>query len=347
MRILILKPSSLGDVVNAIPVLRLIKRSDPAASVYWWINVELAPLLEGDRDLDGVIRFDRWHWGSPWRWPEAVQSVRRIRRMGFDVVLDLQGLLRSGLMAWLANGAMTVGVDDPREGAPAFYDVRVSRPERRLHAVDWCLAALGPLGVPIAWDFDWLPIRADVADAVRRRWPIGDDPWLVLQPGARWLNKRWPAEHFGALVRLLTQGRPDLRVAILGGAAERELAEAVRQAAPSRCLNLAGATTLWEMIEWVRLSSMMVTNDTGPMHIAAALGRPVVAVFGPTDPMRTGPYGQVEHVLREALECAPCRRPECRHDPPMECLTRLSPERVAEAVEMRWASSQRAQAHCP
>jgi len=338
VRILILKPSSLGDVVNAIPVLRLIKRRDPAASVYWWINVELASLLEGDRDLDGVILFDRRHWGSPWRWPEAVASVRRVRRMGFDVVLDLQGLLRSGLMAWLANGAMTVGVDDPREGAPAFYDVRVPRPEGRPHAVDWCLAALGPLGAPVAWDFDWLPIRAEVVDAIRRRWPIGDHPWLAVQPGARWLNKRWPAEHFRALVRRLTQGRPDLRVAILGGAAERELAEAVRQGAPDRCLNLAGATTLWEMIEWIRLSSMMVTNDTGPMHIAAALGRPVVAVFGPTDPLRTGPYGQVGHVLQEALACAPCRQPRCRHDPPVECLTRLSPERVAEAVERRWAS---------
>ena len=117
---------------------------------------------------------------------------------------------------------------------------------------------------------------------------------LLLQPGARWENKRWPAEHFAELVRLLAKKFPDARFAILGSGEDQPLGEAIARAAPERCLNLCGATSLPEMIEWIRLGDLMITNDTGPMHVAAALGKPLVALFGPTEPRRTGPYGQFE-----------------------------------------------------
>src|SRR5262249_7209052 len=151
----IIKPSSLGDVIQALPVLRLLKLHCPTREIFWWIDSNLAPLLEGDPDLTGVIPFDRGRWRSPWHWHEALRSLRRIRSLAFDWVIDLQSLLRSAAVAWLANGQRTIGLDDPREGAPGFYDLAVPRPTPQTHAVDWYLGVLPPLGVPVHHQFTW------------------------------------------------------------------------------------------------------------------------------------------------------------------------------------------------
>ena len=159
MKILILKPSSLGDVVQALPVLRLIKRHLPASEIYWWIDSNLAPLLEGDPDLAGVVHFHRRRWAAPRHWPEIARSIRWMRAQAFDWVIDLQSLMRSGVFAWLANGKLTIGLDEPREGARGFYDLIVPRPSPQTHAVDWYLGVLSLLGVPVHWNFQWLPER--------------------------------------------------------------------------------------------------------------------------------------------------------------------------------------------
>ena len=332
MKILILKPSSLGDVVQAVPVLRHLKRHFPQSEIHWWLAAELRPLLDGDPDLAGIIPFERRRWKSPWHWPEMLASIRALRAHRFDWVIDLQGLARSGVFAWLANGSLTAGVLDPREGAAGFYDLAVPRPAYETHAVDWYLAVLARLGVPIAPDFTWLPARPEAIAAVQRQWQPAGERWWILNPGARWFNKRWPVEHFAALVGLAAKSDPALRFAILGGRADAELGEIIAAADPARCVNLAGRTTLPEMVEWIRLSELIVTNDTGPMHVAAALGKPVVALFGPTDARRTGPYGQLASVLRQPLSCAPCMTDSCSRPQPLECLRSLSPMLVwAEA----------------
>ncbi len=346
MKIFILKPSSLGDVVQALPVLRLLKRHQPTSSIYWWIEASLGPLLEADPDLAGLVRFDRRRWASPARWAEGARSLERLRGEAFDLVIDLQALARSSVVAWLVRGRVTVGLDDPREGAPAFYDLRVPRSSALTHAVDWYLDVLRALAVPVGWDFDWLPARRDIQTAVRQRWCLDAAPFIAFQPGARWATKRWPAGHFAELLRLLAGDLPTHRFVVLGAAAETDLARALAAVAPDRCLNLAGKTTLPEMVECVRLSTLLVTNDSGPMHIAAALGRPVVGLFGPTEPRRTGPYGQMDGALQMRLPCVPCLRGHCRHQPPLECLTALSPERVRRAVVERLAGEASGNAAC-
>ena len=177
---------------------------------------------------------------------------------------------------------------------------------------------------------------------MKRKWPgafvsnpqsaIRTPQLILLQPGARWENKRWPARHFAELVRSLAQQFPDARFAILGDKGDQPLGEIISRAAPERCLNLCGQTSLLEMIEWVRLGDLMVTNDTGPMHAAAALGKPLVALFGPTEPRRTGPYGQLENVLRLDLPCSPCLKSVCHFEKPEECLRALSPAQVLAHV---------------
>jgi len=338
LKILILKPSSLGDVVQALPVLRMLKRHWPASEVYWWIDADLIPLLEADRDLSGTILFHRRRWASPRYWPEVVRSVRHIRRLSFDWVIDLQALARSAILAWLARGRVSVGLDDWREGATALYDVRVPRPSSATHAVDWYLAVLPVLGVPVNWDIEWLPAFPAAAAAVERKWPAEGRSWLALGPGARWPTKCWPAEHYAALAGRLAAALPQARLVVLGGRADAQLGRQVSQGAPGYCLDLTGQTTLPEMVEWIRRSELLICNDSGPMHVAAALGKPVVAMFGPTDPRRTGPYRQTEPVLQSRLlPCVPCLRKRCRYAKPLECLRAITPEQVLAAVLRRLA----------
>lgn len=338
LKILILKPSSLGDVVQALPVLRSLKRHLPQSRIYWWLDSTLMPLLQGDPDLAAVVPFERRRWAAPGQLAQLWRTVQWMRNQSFDLVIDLQCLARSGAFAWLANGKLLVGLDEPREGARGFYDIVARRRSYHTHAVDWYLSVLPLLGVPVCRDFEWLPARPGVAASIREKWPVEGYAWIVLLPGARWPNKRWPAEHFAAIVGQLACEFRHVRFAILGNNDDRTLGATIARAEPARCLNLAGHTTLPEMIEWIRLSALVVTNDTGPMHVAAALGRPVVALFGPTEPRRTGPYGQLEHVLQADLECVPCMKSYCSHRPQMECLHAISPASVAAQVRRRFAT---------
>jgi heptosyltransferase I len=340
LKILILKPSSLGDVIQALPVLRLLKLHLPASEIFWWIDSALAPLLEGDPNLAGIVRFERKRWGKPQHWPEMLRSIRWLRAEKFDLVIDLQCLLRSGAFAWLANGKFLIGLDEVREGARGFYDLTIPRKSFRTHAVDWYLSVLPPLGVPVHENFNWLPERPQVADEVKRKWfsenlkfKTQNSKLILLQPGARWENKRWPVNYFSQLVRLLAEKFPAAHFAILGSGEDKQLAKIISNAAPERCLNLCGATSLPEMIEWVRLCDLIVTNDTGPMHAAAALNKPIVALFGPTEPRRTGPYGQLENVLRLELPCSPCLKSFCTWKNPIECLNAISPAMVFERAQ--------------
>jgi lipopolysaccharide heptosyltransferase I len=336
---LILKPSSLGDVVQALPVLRMLKRHWPDAEVSWWLDSNLLGLLEGDPDLKTIYPFERRRWAQPSHWPALWRLIRALRSERFELVIDLQGLARSGVFAWLSNGAFTLGVDDPREGARGFYDIAVPRGSFETHAVDWYLRCLAPLEVPVDWRFAWLPPRAQVRDAFRRRWRLGGQRRVVLNPGARWPNKRWPIEHFVALARRLVAHDADLQLLILGAAEDQPSGQAIAAVDPQRCLNLTGQTTLGEMVECIRMADLMITNDTGPMHVAAALGKPVIALFGPTHPSRTGPYRQTEHVLqRSDLPCVPCLRPSCNYVRPIDCLRGITPEVVFECVTKRLAS---------
>ena len=335
MKILILKPSSLGDVIQALPVLRLLKRHLPASEIFWWIDSALAPLLEGDPDLTGIVRFERKRWAAPQHWPEMLRSIRWMRAQNFDWVIDLQCLARSGMFAWLANGQFLIGLDEVREGARGFYDVAVRRASFHTHAVDWYLAVLPRLGVPVHNHFQWLPERPAVAAAVQSKWPTDGARWMAIQPGARWENKRWPVECFAELVRSLAKKFPDTRFVILGTAEDQPLGEIIARAEPQRCQNLCGKTSLLEMVEWLRRCELMITNDTGPMHVAAALGKPLVALFGPTEPRRTGPYGHLESVLRLDLPCSPCLKSHCTYEKPDECLKAIFPATVFERVKCK------------
>ena len=244
----------------------------------------------------------------------------------------MQGLARSAFFGWLAKPDILFGLDNQREGARegarGFYDAFPLRSPQGAHAVDRYLSILPLLNVPLHWNFEWLPTRPSALASIQRQWNPGTAPWVILLPGARWNNKRWPVNYFVELVRLL-QKDSQLRFAVLGGSDDKALGQTIAQAAPERCLDLTGKTSLAEMIEWIRVSRLTISNDTGPMHVAAALRKPIVALFGPTDPCSTGPYCQPHNVLQSATPgCVPCFKSNCHFRENLACLHAITPAMV-------------------
>lgn len=319
-KILIVKPSALGDIVHTLPVLGLLRKRFPAAEIHWLVVPAFASLLESHPLLDGVIRFDRKGYAKSWRSPTTATALAtfasRLRREQFDLAIDLQGLLRSAWLTWQTRAATRVGFDYAREAAPLAYTHHVSQTTPERHAVERYLDVAEALGCgrgPVAFDFG-------ITDAVRattREMTAGCAGYAVLLPGTNWPTKRWPAESFAGLVGPIERDL-GLRVVVAGGP------DVVGLPMPG-ATSLAGRTDLKQLVALLEKASLVVANDSGPMHIAAALGRPLVTLFGPTNAVRTGPYGRPETVLQLDLVCRPCYSRECVHQ---SCLRWIGVEDV-------------------
>jgi heptosyltransferase-1 len=331
-RILIIKPSSLGDVVHALPVLHLLRRRWPDAKISWLVAPYCSGLLEGHPDLDEVIIFDRRRFGTAWKSPSAgmelIQFKRDLRRREFDCVIDLQGLFRSGWLAWQTRAPMRIGFANAREWAWMFYTHRVPIATMEQHAVDRYLkvaAALGCETEPV--EFRFAVSESDRAAAAEMAG--NGEGYAVLMPGANWPTKRWGAEKFAALVETIRE-RFRLKCIVAGGPDTVELAKQLPAA-----VDLTGKTNLPQLVALLEGASLVVANDSGPMHIAAALGRPLVTIFGPTNPIRTGPYGRMESVVRVDIPCSPCYSRSCSHT---SCLKWLGIEPVLAAAAQQLES---------
>ena len=335
-RILIIKPSALGDVVHTLPVLSLLRRRWPVAHVAWVVGGAFASLLEGHPQLNEVIRFERRRFARGWRDPSAAAGLfrfaRDLRRGEFDLVIDLQGLLRSGWMTMRTRAPVRVGFSNARELAHLFYTHRVPVDSREQHAVDRYLNLCEAIGCgrePIEFNFH-------ITDEDRRHVTqlVGDDrPYAVLLPGTNWPTKRWPLEYFAELVGPLRQ-RFGLKVVVAGGPDVTDIAAQI-----PRATNLVGHTSnLRQLVALLERAELVIANDSGPMHIAAALGRPLVTVFGPTNPLRTGPYGRIDSVVRLDIPCSPCYSRRCSHQ---SCLRWLHAEHVLAVAEHQLRSRPR------
>lgn len=323
-RVLIVKPSAIGDVVHALPVLKLLKDRWPSAAFSWLVTPACAGILDGHPLLDEVIRFDRKTYGRDWRKPAVLQSLwgftQDLRRRRFDVAIDLQGLFRSGWLTFQSAAPVRIGLSDAREFATFFYTHRVTVGRREQHAIERYLCVAEALGAgrgPVEFPF---ASTADDADTVRKLVPAR---YALMFPGTNWPTKRWPVERFAALVAPLRE-RYGLATVVGGAPSEVDLAAQI----PAD-VRLAGKTTLNQLVELVRGAEVVISNDSGPMHLAAALGKPLVAPFGPTNPVRTGPYGSMKSVIRLEIACSPCYSRRCAHQ---SCLQNLSTAAVLAHV---------------
>ena len=339
--VLIIKMSSLGDIVHALPVAHSLK-AGLKAKVSWVVNSSYAEILKHSPDVDEIIRF---HKERPLiSLPRFLIELLKSR---YDLVIDLMGLFKSGLIARLARGRRLIGPSYTREFSHIFYPEfpgsavhsplgRIGGPRRRIHAVDENLEVIRHLGLEERRSFNLIfPPRPLPAAEGRRV--------VVLVPEARWPTKRWPYENFLRLGEMLA-GR-DILTLLVGSSppsSEARRLEAGKAGGvqppslpasqPRYVIDLRGKTGLEELGAILKRADLVIGADTGPVHLASALGTKVIALMGPTDPMRTGPYGEGHRVMRRELPCSPCYLRSC---PDNICLKGITPEEVlGEALKV-------------
>ncbi len=332
MNILVIKPSSLGDIIHALPFLKAVKDTFPGAGIDWVISKNLKGILEDHPLINELIIFNKDAWKNVKNIPGALSDISSLRKTlksrRYDIVVDLQGLLRSGLIAFSTKTTLKVGFADAREGSRFFYDRKVPV-NKSLHAVDKCLEVAKAIGAKV--NKAEFPLHVSKAAKTGIKELIGNtDEYVVIAPSARWPTKRWSYANFASLIKKIS-----VPCVITGTKGDREIAKMIRGSSPpNKIIDLCGKTDLKELTALIAGAKAVVSNDSGPMHIAAALDRPVIAIFGPTDPVKTGPYGWQKNkkltVIRAGVPCSPCRKKKCSD---LICMNNISVEAVYEALK--------------
>ena len=321
--ILIVKPSSLGDVVHTLPLLKDLRMGFPDAHIAWLIKRQYAGILEGNPYLNEII---------PWEW-DGFELIKKLRESRFDLVIDVQGLFRSGFAAFLSGAHERIGFKNARELSPLFYTKRVSVPAMDIHAVDRYRLITDYLGIKqYPPDFTIIIDEQEKVCVERLLFESGvkdGDILVMVNPSGRWQSKRWGTEKFASLCDVLSS-EYGVKTVIIGGPEDIRTSCEVKTLMRTAPIITAGKTTIKGLAALLSKAKVLVTNDSGPMHIAAALNVPVVAIFGPTDPGRTGPYGKGHIVVRKEIPCSPCFKKYCRD---LLCMESVSVEEVKSAFK--------------
>lgn len=332
---MLIRLGAIGDVVNALVLACALKREWPEVRIGWAIHPRARGVLDGHPAIDEIHEIDPRGRGS------LVESIATIRARGYELTIDLQRLFKSGLLAFLSGAPRRLGFDRnrSRELSWLFSNEKLAPHDPQRHVVDQYLEFARNLGVArpqVEWRL--APAEGERETAARRL--AGAERWAVLHLGAGKPANRWHAAGWARLAATLA-GDDGLSVALVGGGAEQPEAAAVRALLPvgRDVLDLTGKTTLGELMAVLERAAIVVSADSGPMHLAVALGRPVVALFGPANHLRTGPYGQLRHVIaRQDLWCSPCfRKKPCSQ---YVCMPGISAARVAEQVRAVLSSRQ-------
>ncbi len=330
--ILIVKLSAIGDVVHALPVAYALKQCFPAARITWVVEKPSYELLTNNPCIDEIIVFDKPQLKKLAGFRHyAPGFVKLLRSRRFDLALDLQALFKSGAIAFLSGAPERYVYCNTRELSDVLSK-RVCGPNRAGHVVERYLDVVRAVGCDVKKVVFPIHITAaEAAAATMAAERAGLDlasPYVILSPGANWPNKRWPPVSFADLADRL---RHDGLIPVLsGGPGDAPLAAAITAAAAAPPVDLTGKTSLKQLAHIIKNARALVGGDTGPMHLAAALATPVVALHGPTDTIRNGPYGGGHKALVTAQECAGCWRRACPKG--LDCLAGISVAAVHDAV---------------
>jgi heptosyltransferase I len=359
-KILLIKLSAVGDVVHTIPVLNKLRARYPNAQIDWVVTPTIGEFLSHHPALNNVIDFERDTSAPPWAWP-ALSSYARLamtlRQTGYDLAIDLHCQSRSAFLAFMSGARVRIGFDKERpdvwansrqvtddfrkhawqgarEGAWLFYTHHIPLPTMDVHVIDHYQSIGKLLGFADGpTDFTLrIPQSAQTrVDALLRERGIGGKKPVIIAARGNWETKRWPDEKSAAVARhFLARGEP---VVLVGAPRERDVGAAIARLAPG-VVDLTGETSLSELAALVGRAAICIAHDSGPMHLAVALGRPVVALFGPSDPVWAGPYHREDAAVQSDLPCSPCylrRLKSCTHS--HACMSELSAQAVIERAE--------------
>jgi heptosyltransferase I len=361
-RILLIKPSALGDVVHTLPVLVKLRARYPRAQIDWLITPENAEVVRYHPALSNVVLFARGDFskrGRRWRaFVSFFDLLKQIRSAKYELIIDMHGQVRSAFFALISGARVRIGFDRPvkrgltvsaehdlknipshgwrgaREGSWIAYTHRIPIPTLDVHAIDrylWVAPLLGLDDNPPDLTIHLSPQATNKVNRLLEEHGVpASKPLVVLVPGTIWETKHWTIEGFAGVARQFLQD--GFAVALAGTTRDQQRCRQIAAAAPGTC-DLSGKTTSADLAALIRRAEVAVTNDSGSMHVAASLGKPMVSVFGPTNPVHIGPYERPESVVRVDLPCSPCnyrRLSQCPFD--HACMKQVTSAMVVERV---------------
>ncbi len=331
--ILIVKLSAIGDVIHALPVSHAIKEAWPACRITWVVEPPARPLLALNPCVDELITFRKKEFRSLGGFLKNFGRLKeKLQAAEYDAVLDLQGLFKSAAVAFLAKAPVKLGMCNMREGS-GYVSKPVLGPNAQGHIVERYLDVARALGCPVKEVR--FPLEILERDKARLSWLFQQEgadlsrPYVALAVGANWPNKRWPEEHFARLSDMLSEAGL-VPVLAGGGPVDEERAARILHLADIPPVNLVGKTTLPQLAGLMKGAKAVVGGDTGPVHLAAGLGRKTIMLMGPTDANRNGPYGQMENAIEADHPCRGCWKRSCPKG--LDCLAVITPDMVKERL---------------
>ncbi|MBF0467371.1 MAG: glycosyltransferase family 9 protein [Desulfamplus sp.] len=295
-KILIIKPSAFGDIIHTLPFLNALKAGYPDAQIDWVVAHGLHTFLEGHPMINRlwVIRKDQWKKLKHFKktLSDIVTLTRQLRQENYDVAVDLSGILRSGLITFASGARLKLGFEESDEGSSFFYSHKI-RGDMNIHAIDRYLELARALGCQtdiVAYPFSPLNENPEILKEL-------PENYIVISPSAGKSANQWHAPRFGELASMLS-----LPSVIISSPSDASIAQEVVKHSGGNAVSIAGRTNLKDLIPVIRKASYFITNDTGPMHVAAALNVPVFVIFGPANPVRTGPYNAAGSTMKSAMK---------------------------------------------
>jgi lipopolysaccharide heptosyltransferase I len=336
VNILVIKLSAIGDVIHTLPSLSALRRLYPDAHITWVVEEAAADLVLNHPQLDEVLVSKRKSWlknikaghiQSTWRSIHFFLKI--LRSHSYDLVIDFHGLFKSAVIVFLSKGKRKLGYDSWQELSGLFLNEKIPE-DMNKHAVERYLDFPRYLGSKTEKAEFILPKNTDAETKIKLlldKYKLKDKNFIAINPVAYWETKLWDSDKFARLADLI-QEKLNKKVVFTGS--EKESIDNITLMMATKGINLGGETSLLELAYLYKKARMLITTDSGPMHLAAAVATPVIALFGPTDPARTGPYGDGHTIIRTALPCSPCFLKKCAT---RKCMEDIMPEQVFAVIE--------------
>lgn len=335
MNILIVKLSAIGDVIHTLPSLVALRRLYPDAHITWVVEEAAADLVKNHPYLDAVLISRRKSWSKDIQKGKILKPlfnlrslIKELRWRRYDLVIDFHGLFKSSIIVFFSRGKRKLGYDSLQELSGLFLNEKIPEDMNR-HAVERYLDFPRYLGAKVDNVEFILPQNNDAEVKVQllmSKYKLDDKKFIAINPVAYWKTKLWDNEKFAHLADLANN---KLKMKVVFTGSEKESIEGITSRMTTEGINLGGQTSLLDLAYLYKKAQMVITTDSGPMHLAAAVGTPVIALFGPTDPARTGPYGKGHTIIKSDLPCSPCFLKKCST---RKCMKDILPEQVFAAI---------------